>query len=56
MELDSEIQSKETLYSTKKRRIAEFIVDDEMLIKVGFSELIWLCWISVDIKSKEKIL
>ena len=30
------------LSSTKKRRIEEFIVDDETLIKIGSIELVWL--------------
>jgi len=41
LELDSEIQAKQ-LSSTKKRKIAEFIVDDETLIKIGSIELVWL--------------
>jgi len=33
---------KKKLSSTKKRKIAEFIVDDETLIKIGSIELVWL--------------
>ena len=32
----------QTIIFTKKRKIAEFIVDDKMLIKIGSIELVWL--------------
>jgi len=41
------------LSSTKKRKIEEFIVDETLIKKVSSSEIVGLCWISIDIKSKE---
>ena len=35
------------------KKIEEFIVDETRIKKVSSSEIVGLCWISIDIKSKE---
>lgn len=35
----------------KRKRIYEFIVDDETLIKIG-NEFVWLLWIATELKDK----
>jgi transposase-like protein len=49
LEFDSTPQARKEMHR-KRKRIYEFVVDDDTLIKVG-NELVWV-WVAIELKAK----